>query len=52
MELKLYLGDAPPEINQTLIRNIIKARHWLAMIIDDKTFSRIAEEEGTSKRRV
>ena len=52
VELKLHLGDSPPEIDQTLVRNIIKARHWLAMIIDGRTFSEIAEEEGTSKRRV
>ncbi|WP_170478242.1 recombinase family protein [Ruegeria arenilitoris] len=52
VELKLHLGDAPPEIDQTLARNIIKARHWLAMIVDGRTFSEIAETEGTSKRRV
>nr|WP_302477810.1 recombinase family protein [Ruegeria arenilitoris] len=52
VELKLHLGDAPPEIDQTLVRNIIKARHWLAMIVDGRTFSEIAESEGTSKRRV
>ncbi|MCL6286137.1 recombinase family protein [Ruegeria sp. 2012CJ41-6] len=52
VELKLHLGDAPPEIDQTLVRNIIKARQWLAMITDGRTFSEIAEEEGTSKRRV
>ncbi len=52
VELKLHLGDAPPEIDQTLVRNVIKARRWLAMIIDGRTFPEIAEEEGTSKRRV
>ncbi|WP_170335481.1 recombinase family protein [Ruegeria arenilitoris] len=52
VELKLHLGDAPPEIDQTLVRNIIKARQCLAMIIDGRTFSEIAESEGTSKRRV
>ncbi|WP_424833826.1 recombinase family protein [Ruegeria sp.] len=52
VELKLHLGDPPPEIDQTLVRNIIKARQWLAMIIDGRTFSEIAEAEGTSKRRV
>lgn len=52
VELKLHLGDAPPEIDQTLIRNIVKARRWLAMIIDGKTFAEIAQAEGTSKRRV
>ncbi len=52
VELKLHLGDPPPEIDQTLVRNIIKARQLLAMIIDGRTFSEIAEEEGISKRRV
>jgi len=52
VELKLNLGEAPPEIDQTLVRNIIKARGWLAMIVDGRTFSEIAESEGTSKRRV
>lgn len=52
VELKLHLGDAPPEIDPTLIRNIVKARCWLAMIIEGKTFTEIAEAEGTSKRRV
>ncbi|WP_171103583.1 recombinase family protein [Ruegeria sp. HKCCD7255] len=52
VELKLHLGDSPPEIDQTLVRNVVKARRWLAMIIDGRTFSEIAETEGTSKRRV
>lgn len=52
VELKLHLGDASPEVDQTLIRNIVKARRWLAMIIDGKTFTEIAKAEGTSKRRV
>ncbi len=52
VELKLHLGDAPPEVDQTLIRNIVKARRWLAMTIDGKTFAEIAQAEGTSKRRV
>ena len=52
VELKLHLGDAPPEIDQTLIRNIDKARRWLVMIIEGRTFAEIAQTEGTSKRRV
>ncbi|WP_299663123.1 recombinase family protein [uncultured Ruegeria sp.] len=52
VELKLHLGDPPPEIDQTLVRNIIKARRWLAMIVAGRTFSEIDEEEGISKRRV
>jgi site-specific DNA recombinase len=52
VELKLHLVDAPREIDQSLVRNIVKARRWLAMIIDGKTFDEIAHAEGTSKRRV
>ncbi len=52
VELKLHLGDAPPEVDQTLVLNILKARRWLVMIIGGRTFSEIAEEEGISKRRV
>lgn len=52
VELKLHLGDAPPEVDRTLVQNIVKAQRWMAMIIDGKTFTEIAEAEGTSKRRV
>ncbi len=52
VELKLYLGDAPPEVDRILVQNIVKARRWLALIIDGKTFAEIAETEGTSRRRV
>lgn len=52
VELKLHLGDAPPAIDQTLVRKIAKARSWLAMIIDGKTFAEIARAEGTSTRRI
>ena len=52
VELKRHLGEAPPEIDRTLVRNIVKARRWLTAIIDGKTFTEIAEAEGVSKRRV
>ncbi|RMA43743.1 recombinase family protein [Rhodophyticola porphyridii] len=52
VELKLHLGDVPPEVDRTLVQNIVKAQKWLAMIIQGKTFAEIAETEGTSKRRV
>lgn len=52
VKLKLHLGDVPSNIDQILIRNIVKARRWLAMIIEGKTFAEIAQAEGTSKRRV
>jgi DNA invertase Pin-like site-specific DNA recombinase len=52
VELKLHLGDAPPEIDRTLVQNIVKAQRWMAMIIEGIPFSEIAQAEGTSKRRV
>lgn len=52
VELKLHLGDAPPEVDRTLVQNIVKAQKWMAMIIQGKMFSDIAESEGASKRRV
>lgn len=52
VELKLHLGEAPAEIDRTLVQNIMKGRNWLAMVIAGKTFSDIADIEGVSKRRV
>lgn len=52
VELKLHLGDAPPEVDLTLFRSIVKAQRWMAMIIAGKTFTEIAQAEGTSKRRL
>ncbi len=52
VELKLHLGDAPPEIDITLAQNIVKAQRWLKMIIQGKTFAEIAAGEDVSKRRI
>lgn len=52
VELKLHLGEAPVEIDRTLVQNIMKGRGWLAMVIAGKTFSEIADSEGVSKHRV
>lgn len=52
VELKLHLGEAPAEIDRTLVQNIMKGRSWLAMIIAGKSFSEIAEAAGVSKRPV
>ena len=52
VELKLHLGDAPPEVDLTVVQNIVKAQSWMAMIIAGKTFTEIAHAEGVSKRRV
>lgn len=52
VELKLHLGVAPPEVDETLVRSIVKARSWLAMITGGKAVGEIADAEGISKRRV
>lgn len=52
VELKLHLGDAPPEIDKTLVQNIVKACGWMKLIVGGQTFTEIAEAEGSSKRRV
>lgn len=51
VELKLHLGDAPPEVDRALVRNIVGARSRLKILIGGKAFVRIAEVEDTSKRR-
>ena len=52
VELKLHLGEPAPEIDRTLVLNIVKAQRWLKMIIADRTFAEIAAAEDISKRRV
>ncbi|QGY00423.1 recombinase family protein [Roseovarius faecimaris] len=52
VELKLHLGDPAPEIDKTLVQNIAKGRRWLAMIVDGKSFSEIADNENVSTRRI
>ena len=52
VELKLHLGDAPPDLDRTLVQNIVNAQRWLKMIIAGKTFTQIAAGEAVSKRRV
>ena len=52
VELKLHLGDPTPQIDETLVQNIVKGRRWLAMVIDGKSFSELAQVENVSTRRV
>lgn len=52
VELKLHLGVAPPEIDGTLVSNIVKGQRWLEMIIAGNTFADIADATGVSRRRV
>ena len=52
VETKLVIGDKSPELDETLIRNIANAHHWLAMIKSGKTLNEIVTTEATSKRRI
>lgn len=52
VETKFILGCEPPEVDEVLVRNIVKARIWFEAIKRGETFAEIATREGTSKRRV
>ncbi|MEM9435850.1 MAG: recombinase family protein, partial [Pseudomonadota bacterium] len=52
VEMKLYLGEVPQEIDRTLVQNIIKARQYLSQVVSGSTFAEIAQIEGVSKRRI
>ncbi len=52
VELKLCFGDAPPEIDKTLVKNIVRARHYLAQIFDGNSLAQIAKAETTSSSRI
>lgn len=52
VETKIILDNALPEVDQVLIRNIIKAMEWFEAIKSGETFTQIATRAGTSKRRV
>ncbi len=52
METKLIIGDAQPEIDATLLRNIARAHRYFDLVRSGKTFAEIAEAECVSKRRV
>lgn len=48
----IVVGDAPAEIDRTLIRNIVQARTWYADICDGRSYAEIAARDRTSNRRV
>ena len=52
VETKIILGGEPSEVDEVLIRNIVKARTWFEAIKRGETFAKIAAREGTSKRRI
>ena len=52
VETKIILGGEPAEVDEVLVRNIVKARNWFEAIKRGETFAKIAKREGTSKRRI
>ena len=52
VETKIILGCEPPEVDEVLVRNIVKSRNWFEAIKRGETFATIAACEGTSKRRI
>ncbi|MDU8945963.1 recombinase family protein [Ovoidimarina sediminis] len=52
VETRLIIGDAQPEIDTTLLRNIARAHRYFDLVRSGKTFAEIANAEGVSKRRV
>ena len=52
VETKVILGNAPPEVNQILIRNIVKAMEWFEAVKGGKSFAQIASQAGITTDRV
>ncbi len=52
VETRLIIGDAAPEIDATLLRNIARAHRYFGLVKSGKTFAEIAETEAVSKRRI
>ncbi|MDA8636509.1 hypothetical protein N9L70_09045 [Rhodobacteraceae bacterium] len=48
----IILGGELPEVDEVLLRNIVKARNWYEAIKRVETFAKIAAREGTSKHRI
>ncbi len=52
VETKLVLGNTPPEVDLTLIRNIVKAMEWYGAVKSGKSFTQIAVNAGVNTDRV
>ncbi|NEK25148.1 recombinase family protein [Sulfitobacter sp. JBTF-M27] len=52
VETRLIIGDAPAEIDATLLCNVARAHRYFDLVRSGKTFAEISETEGVSKRRV
>jgi len=52
VETKIILGNAVPEVDQILIRNIVKAMEWYDAVKSGKSFAQIAKLAGVTTDRV
>lgn len=52
VELKLHLGEAPSEIDHTLVQNIVTAQKLLKMVIGGKSIKEIAAGEAIPAPRI
>ncbi|WP_252947268.1 recombinase family protein [Oceanicola sp. 502str15] len=52
VETRIILADAPPETDETLLRNIARAQSWFERVRAGETFDDIARTSNTSKRRI
>ena len=52
VETRIILADTPTGRDDTLVRNTARAHAWFERLKGGATVTEIAEEAGTSKRRV
>lgn len=52
VELKLHLGEAQPEVDRTLVQNIVTAQKLLKMVIGGRRIQAIAAGEGIPAPRI
>ncbi len=52
VEMKLVVGNDAAEVDEILLANIIRANQWYQRLKEGQSFDAIADEAGTSKRRV
>ena len=52
VEARLVLDDAPPVIDQTLLRNIARGHAWFAEVRSGTPIREIARRAGTTRQRV
>jgi hypothetical protein len=52
VETRLVLGEPAGELDDALIRNVARANAWMAAIQEGRSVEEIADDAGTSKRRI